>query len=61
MVDFMLEFITAAREVRLPINISCCFFHSVSNVKKRTRPVIDHLKKTAGENALETRLGQRTK
>ena len=61
MVDFELAFITAARALRLPINVSCCFFHFVSNIKKRARPVIDHLKKTAGENALETRLGEKTK
>ena len=61
MVDFEIAFINAARELKLPINVSCCFFHYVSNVKKHARPVIDGLKKTVGEDAMETKMGERTK
>ena len=58
MVDFERAFIAAARGLELPITFSCCFFHFVSNIKKHARPVIDRLKKVAGEDAMETKMGE---
>ena len=61
MVDFEQAFIAATRELELPINISCCFFHFVSNIKKHARPVIDNLKKAVGEDAMETKMVEKVK
>ena len=61
MVDFEIAFINDARDLEIPLNITCCFFHFVSSIKKHARPVIDRLKKTVGEDAMETNIGERTK
>ena len=61
MVDFELAFINAAGQFMAGRNITCCFFHFVSNIKKHARPVIDKLKKTAGEDSFETKKGEQTK
>ena len=47
-IDFELAFMKAAAPYAAGRNITCCFFHFVSNVKKRARPIIDALKKTSG-------------
>ena len=61
MVDFELAFINAARPFDAGKKITCCFFHYVSNIKKHARPVIDELKKTVGEDAMETKMAERVK
>ena len=61
MVDFEIAFINDARDLEIPLNISCCFFHFVPNIKKHARPVIDGLKMTVGEDARETKMRERTK
>ena len=60
MVDFELSFINAARQYEAGRGVSCSFFHYVSNIKKKARPVIDALKKD-GENTPEVKLAQKTK
>ena len=42
-------------------NITCCFFHFVSNIKKRARPIIDALKKSTGPSSELTRMAEGTK
>ena len=61
MVDFEMAFINAAREFEAGRNITCCFFHYVSNIKKKARPLIDALKKAVGQNTPEVRLAEKTK
>ena len=60
MVDFELSFINAAGQYEAGRGVTCCFFHYVSNIKKKARPVIDALKK-GGVNTPEVRLAQKTK
>ena len=49
MVDFEMAFINAAREFEAGRNITCCFFHYVSNIKKKAKPIIDAMKKLWGK------------
>ena len=61
MVDFELAFINAARPFDAGKNITGCFFHYVSNIKKKARAIIDMLKKNVGQNTPEVRLAEKIK
>ena len=61
MVDFELAFIQAAELFQVGRNVSCCFFHFVSNVKKRAKKITDGVKKAHGKNSIAARLAERTK
>ena len=49
--------INALREFQAGMSVSCCFFLSVSNIKKRSKPIIYSLKKLAGKNSPDAKFG----
>ena len=61
MVDFELVFIKAVRLYEAGRNFHCCFFHFVANIKKRSRPIVDAVKKAAGQSSHEAGLAEKTK
>ena len=61
MVDFEMAFINEARKYQAGRNISCCFFHFVSNIKKRARSVVGAIRKAVGQSSNEAVLAEKTK
>ena len=61
MVDFEKQFHNAALHFQAGRNLSCCFFHFVSNIKKNAKKVIDPMKRTWGNDSPEIKLAHKTK
>ena len=61
MVDFQKAFINAARRYEAGRNITCCFFHFVSNIKKHARAIVEGIKKAVGRSSNEYLLAEKTK
>ena len=61
MVDFEKSFHNAILKYQSGNFLSCCFFHFVSNIKKRCKQVIEALKSSLGKDSAEVELAEATK
>ena len=61
MVDFEKTFHNALKGYQAGNQMSCCFFHFVSNLKKRSKPIIEAIKKATGKESEEVKVAERTK
>ena len=61
MVDFEKQFHNAALNFEAGRHLSCCFFHFVSNIKKKAKKVIDPLKKVWPNDSFQLNLANKRK
>ena len=61
MIDFELPFIKAMSEFEASRSITCCFFHFVANIGKRTTSLNADIKQAAGKNKVMIELAMMTK
>ena len=61
MIDFELPFIKAMSEFEASQSITCCFFHFVANIRKRTTSLNADIKQAAGKNKVMIELAMMTK
>ena len=61
MIDFELPFINAMSQYTAGQSITCCFFHFVANIRKRTTSLNADIKEAAGQNKEMLELAMKTK
>ena len=61
MCDFDDAFIGAVQEHYESVNVKCCFFHFVKNIREKANRIITRIKKAVGQRSLIVQLAEKTK